>query len=142
MDDLSSPWKDHFPYMFPPLSLIMSSLEKIRSEQATAILIALMWQSQLWYLSLLRFLVDLSIMLPPVQDILLNPDGQSHPLVGQGHLHLAAWLISGDPSTQRDSFRDSIESAYSSAWQPWDSWCLGQGVNSLSAPLKEISSSR
>lgn len=87
----------------------------LSGENQIRILIALMWQSQLWYLSLLRSLVDLPIMPPPVQDILLNLEGQSHPLVGQGHLHLAAWLIlfahrphtaghiSGDTSTLRDS---------------------------------------
>ena len=38
----------------------------------------------------------------------------------------------------RQSWRSSSESAYCSAWHLWDSWCLGLGVDPLSAPLKEI----
>ena len=113
VDALSIPWKDHFAYMFPPFSLIMRCLEKTRSEQATAALIAPVWQNQLWYPFLLRSLIDLPILLPPVQDILLNPEGQTHPLVGPGHLPLAAWLISGDPSALRD-FQTGLSSSFRS----------------------------
>ena len=55
--------------------------------------------------SLLRVLMDYPTLLPPVQDFFIGPEGQSHPLVLQGHLPLAAWPISGDPSTPRDSRR-------------------------------------
>ena len=36
------------------------------------------------------------------------------------------------------SWRNSTESAYSSAWYLWDSWCLRQGIDPLSAPLMDI----
>ena len=42
--------------------------------------------NQLWYPSLLRALTDYPILLPPVQDILFGPEGQSHLLVLQGHI--------------------------------------------------------
>ena len=113
VDALSIPWGDHLAYMFPPFSLIMRCLEKTRSEQATAALIAPVWQNQLWYPFLLRSLIDLPILLPPVHDILLNPEGQTHPLVGQGHLPLAAWLISGDPSALMD-FQTELSSSFGS----------------------------
>ena len=46
-------------------------LEKLRVEQASAVLIAPVWQNQLWYPMLLQSLADIPILLPPCQDIVL-----------------------------------------------------------------------
>ena len=78
----------------------------------------------------IRKLIDLPILLPPTQNIVTNSEGLSHPMVMEGHQ--GAWPVSGDPTTQKDqvisiirkSWRGSTESAYSSAWQQCDSWCL------------------
>ena len=36
------------------------------------------------------------------------------------------------------SWRNSTESAYTSAWRRWDCWCTTRNIHPLSAPLKEI----
>ena len=102
VDAFSLPWRNHHAYMFPPFSLITHCLEKLHSEQASAVLVAPVWHNQLWYPSLLGSLIDFPILLPPVQSILVGPESQSHPLVRQGHLPLAAWPISGDPFALED----------------------------------------
>ena len=38
----------------------------------------------------------------------------------------------------RKSWRGSTESAYSSAWRQWDSWCFRRGIDPLSAPVRQI----
>ena len=41
-------------------------------------------------------------MLSMNPSLLRNPQGESHPLLENGSLRLAAWLVSGDPQQQRD----------------------------------------
>ena len=66
MPSLSIPWRDHVSYVFLPFSLIMRCLAKICLEQATFVLVAPVWQNQLWYSFLLRSLVELPVLFPSV----------------------------------------------------------------------------
>ena len=84
VDALSITWQGHF-----------------KQEGVTAVLIAPVWPNQVWFPQLLQSLSDYPILLPSTQDILTNPDGHSHLLVVQGHLPLAAWLVSGAPGSLR-----------------------------------------
>ena len=82
----------------------------------------------------------------PLPDIVTSPEGQTHPLVLEGHFPLAAWPVSRNPSAQREllvssgSHGDlrSTESSYSSVWQQWDCWCFTRDIDLLSAPLSSI----
>lgn len=38
----------------------------------------------------------------------------------------------------RKSWRGSTESAYSSVWRQWDSWCFRRGIDPLSAPVRDV----
>ena len=102
VDGLSISWKGRHPYMFPPFVLIPRCLSKLQEEKVTATLIAPVWPSQIWFPQLLRNLIDLPIFLPPTQDIVTNQEGLTHPMAMKGHLPLAAWPVSGDPTTQKD----------------------------------------
>ena len=102
VDGLSISWKGHHPYMFPPFVLIPRCLSKLHEEKVTATLIAPVWPNQIWFPQLLRNLIDLPILLPPTQDIVTNPEGLTHPMAMKGHLPLAAWPVSGDPTAQKD----------------------------------------
>lgn len=101
VDALSIPWVNHFPYLFPPLALITCCLQKIKEEQCNVVLITPVWGNQLWYPMLLKCLVGLPILLPPLQDILQGPHGENHPMVLEDHLPLAAWPISGNHTVRR-----------------------------------------
>jgi hypothetical protein len=96
IDALLISWTDHHPYLFS----LSRWLEKNR-ENVEAVVIAPVWRNQVWYPLLLQSLQDVPILLPNTMDIILNPQGEPHPLVKEGHLPLAAWPVSGRIMAQR-----------------------------------------
>ena len=96
VDALSIKWQGHFPCMFLPFALIPRCLK------VSAVLITPVWPNQVWFPQLLRSLIDYSVVLPPTQDILTDPKGNSHPMIVEGHLPLATWLVSGVPGSLKD----------------------------------------
>ena len=46
----------------------------------TACVIAPVWPNQVWFPQHLAYLVDHPILLPPIPDIVLGPEGRNHPL--------------------------------------------------------------
>ena len=111
VDALSISWKDHYPYMFPPFALIPRCLHKIEEEHVTALIVAPVWSNQIWFPMLLKSLIDFPILLPPIPDIVTNPQGLSHPLAIKDHLPLAAWPVSGSPTARRDFQRELLVSS-------------------------------
>ena len=103
IDALAQIWMNLKLYAFPPFNLLGRCLKKICKERVQlAVVIAPVWQGQSWYPALLESLVDLPILLPHFQQILVNPSGQVHPLVRSNSLRLAAWKVSGDPAKVRE----------------------------------------
>lgn len=145
VDALSIPWTGHFPYLFPPFTLISRCLNKIKEEQASGVLVAPLWPSQVWFPLLLRSLVNIPVLLPQTQDILRGPDGRNHPMSLQGHLPLVAWPVSGNPSDLRDfqmelsacseSHGGTLQSLHTQV--PGDSGIVGvsNGISIPSRPL-------
>jgi hypothetical protein len=89
-------WKEEQAYAFPPFCLISRCLSKIRKERATVVLIAPVWNAQVWYPQMLEMLTDFPILLPTYPLMLQSPKGEGHPLVMSEHLQLAALKVSGD----------------------------------------------
>ena len=83
-------------YAFPPFIMIGRILEKVRQDKVgQLVLVAPIWKSQVWYPLLLNSLVDIPLLLLNSFDLILNPAGESHPLMQQDRLRLAAWRVSG-----------------------------------------------
>ena len=82
-------------YAFPPFCLIGRCLKKIQKDQTSLILIAPAWQGQHWYPILLNSLTEEPILMPPFTNTLSSPTGETHPMLLNNSLHLAAWRISG-----------------------------------------------
>lgn len=110
-DALKVPWKHLGGYAFPPFCLVGRCLSKVRSERAVIVLIAPVWPGQPWYPMLLESAIEPPILLPQMQDLLSDPFGDAHPLVGAGKLRLAAWKVSGIASEQQ-AFRRRLHSSY------------------------------
>ena len=73
----------------------------MRRDKAVAILIAPVWPTQGWYPVLLHSLVQLPVLLPQWEDLLLRRHNQEfHPL--RFKMRLAAWVVSGNPSQIRE----------------------------------------
>ena len=94
-DALQQDWRFRFLYAFPPFSLIGRCIRKVALQRTKMILITPVWTSQSWYPNLLEMSVSQPIILPGSKHLLLDPKGQAHPLVRDGNLRVAAWLISG-----------------------------------------------
>ena len=95
-------WKNRgLTYAFPPFCLIGKTVTKVRSEKATQILVTPHWPAQSWYNQVLELCVADPILVKPRQDLLMNPQGQVHPLVENQTLNLVAWKISGKDFLQK-----------------------------------------
>ena len=58
------------------------------------------WHAQARYPVLLEMSCQHPILLPPMRNLLLSPNQQPHPLIQQGHLKLAAWMVRGTTCLQ------------------------------------------
>ncbi|CAG2205935.1 unnamed protein product [Mytilus edulis] len=69
-----------YPFIFPPFSQTSRVLQKIVDDQVSrAILIVPVWTTQLWYLKLLKALIDFPVKLPQLSNLLtLAHNNQSH----------------------------------------------------------------
>ena len=74
-------------------------------EEAQFIVILPWWPQRGWFPLVLQLLVDLPVMLPERDSLLLAPDGTEFQDLGE--LHLAAWRISGDLSAA-EAFQEKL----------------------------------
>ena len=136
VDALSISWGNHRPYMFPPFALIPHCLAKLHKEGISALIIAPVWPNQIWFPQLLNSLVDTPNPLAtnprycdqphrsesPISNP--GPSPTSHMISFRRSIH-AGGLSERDMDLLQKSWRQSTESAYSSAGRQWDSWCIG-----------------
>ena len=69
-------------------------------------------------------------------------------MIVEGHLPLAAWLVSGVPCSLKDFQMQLLPSSGNpgdfhkisllSAWHQWDCWCAERNIDPLSAPVRDI----
>ena len=74
-------------------------LRKVQKDQINMITGA--WQSQSWYLILLKMTIKNPILLPNYRKLLLSPAGKIHPLIQNSSLRLVAWLVSSKVFRQK-----------------------------------------
>ena len=112
-DALLQNWAVGRLYAFPSFCLIMRCLAKLRQEGGELILVTPVWPTQAWYPSLLELSVSLPILLSWGPKLLQGTQDQSHPLVMNQTLQLAAWHVCNDLCNQR-AFLATLPS---SSWQ-------------------------
>jgi hypothetical protein len=95
VNSLSISWEKINGYAFPPFCLVGRCLLKIRTDQADLIIIAPVWPNQTWYPMLVEMSIRHPVLLPVMDDLLLDPMGNPHPLLQSNSLQLAAWRVSG-----------------------------------------------
>ena len=101
-DAFQRSWKYQKGYVFPPFSLIGGVLRKVQMEQAQFLLVTPTWQSQSWYPHLIQMSVHKPILIPQVEDLLMGPKMEKHPLIEKGKLRLLAWTILGKSYLQKE----------------------------------------
>ena len=65
------------------------------------ILITPNWPAQPWFNQILELCIANPLLLPPTEALLLDPQGQEHPLIRNRTLGLVAWKVSGAAYLQR-----------------------------------------
>ena len=81
----------------PPMVSDSRVLLKVRSDQATVVLITPLWHTQAWFPTLLELLADYPILLPQVQQIIVPSPNCVGP-VQETAPQLVAWMVSGKDS--------------------------------------------
>ena len=66
-------WKEEFWYAFPPFSLIIKVLKKVREEGSTGILVVPFWTTQPWFPEFKRLLISNTITFEPSEKLLNSP---------------------------------------------------------------------
>ena len=98
-------------YAFPPFSLIGRVLKKVKTEQATLLLVTPAWQTQAWYPKVLQMSVRHPILLLPMKKLLLGPNNGKHPLVENKSLRLVVWTVSGVNLQQKSYLKKLLPSS-------------------------------
>ena len=97
-DAMQQCWNKVLPYVFPPLSLISRILKKVRQEKVEQMIIVTpTCRAQPWHPLLLEMSMQCPLLLTPLSDLLLDPQGNRHPLVQNRKLMIAAWKVTGNP---------------------------------------------
>ena len=118
-----------FAFAFPPFSLIAWVINKVLQKSVeTMILVTPTWQTQPWYTPLLRRFIQCTLLLPTITNLLLNRQGEKHPLVNTTCLRFVAWKITRKPWKQK-GFQ---------AMQPKLSPCAGNQIQLQVTNLPEI----
>ena len=102
-DVLLQNWNGWQAYAFPPWSLILAVLKKLRSSSGVLLtIIAPYWPQRPWFPDLLDLLVDGPIALPQSRNLLRQPHFHRFHL-GVSRLSLHAWRLSSDSPMPVDS---------------------------------------
>ena len=116
LDALSISWEKMFAYAYPPICLIPKVLQHMAQFHCQIILIAPKWPRRHWYTDLLQFLIACPRRLPPMPNLLHQPNSSiNHPNPEIFSLH--AWLLSTEVS-KRKAFLANLENYY----QPPGDW--------------------
>ena len=94
VDAFTVSWTDYFFYAFPPFSIILRVLQKIRSDRATGIVVIPDWPSQPWYPLYHSMLSKGPIKFKPNVNLLTSLNRASHPLWRK--LTLVSAVLSGE----------------------------------------------
>nr|XP_055040043.1 uncharacterized protein LOC129427314 [Misgurnus anguillicaudatus] len=94
VDALAHPWPKALLYAFPPLSLIVPTLRRIREHGHSVILIAPRWPGRIWLAEIMQLLCDQPWPLPLRRDLLSQARGEIfHPAPDK--IALWAWHVKG-----------------------------------------------
>ena len=94
VDALAHPWPNVLLYAFPPLSLISPTLDRVREQGLSLILVAPRWPSKHWVAEIIQLLAGEPWPLPVRRDLLSQAHGEiyhPHP----DRVALWAWPVRG-----------------------------------------------
>lgn len=96
IDAFTINWRTIKFYAFPPFSIILRVLKKIRAEGSKGIVVVPKWPAQAWYPVYMRMLNSEPLYLKPNKYLLCSIDRKPHPLWKR--ITLVVGMLSGKPS--------------------------------------------
>lgn len=96
IDAFTVSWKPYYFYAFPPFSLILRILQKIKQERAHGIVVVPEWPAQPWYPVFQSMLVSEPITFRPDINLLISHNRKTHPIWQK--ISLVAGNLSGEHS--------------------------------------------
>lgn len=96
IDAFTVSWTDLKFYAFPPFSLVLKTLVKIKNDKALGILIVPDWPGQSWWPLFNELLVSQTLTLGPDDDLLISPCRRKIHRQAR-HLRLIVGVVSGRP---------------------------------------------
>ena len=96
-DAFTQDWSSILGFAHPPWCLIPRVLRKVRSEEASLVLVTPLWPSQAWFPDLMEMLMDSPIELPQMAGV-ITPSPNCDCPVGETPPRLVAWKVSGKDS--------------------------------------------
>jgi len=105
VDSFNADWKMFYFYAFPPFSMIMKALVKMKEDRASGVLICPLWPTQPWYPKLMRMLTCVPLLLP--LNVISLPFSRKTTHKQHKTLRLIACQLSGNSSHAED-FRKSL----------------------------------
>ena len=99
-------------YVFPPFSLIMRCVQRIKNQKGKILLVIPAWRSRPWYPLLFSLLYDQPLLLPNSETTLLPPSNQKalKPQLNINKLTLAVRPLSGNASLNTKFLRECPKS--------------------------------
>ena len=112
IDAFSVQWSDPLSYAFPPFSLIMRCVQRIKNQKKKIVLVTPVWRSRPWYPLLFSPLYDRPLLLPNSETTPLPPSNQKpfKPQLNINKLTLAVWPLSGNASLNAKFLRECPKS--------------------------------
>ncbi|KAJ8044060.1 hypothetical protein HOLleu_11420 [Holothuria leucospilota] len=123
IDAFSLDWKNYKFYAFPPFSLVGKCLQKISADNATGILVAPLWTTQPWFVTLLEMLVAQPSIIRLKEDTTALQKQDVSPKAAD--IILAGWR----PSTQKQYF---------SSLTKWISFCSRRQTNPFHTTIRHV----
>ena len=99
-DAFTQDWSSILGFAHPPWCLIPRVLRKVRSEEASLVLVTPLWPSQAWFPDLMEMLMDSPIELPQMAGVITRSPNCDCP-VGETPPRLVACNISGKDSDKQ-----------------------------------------
>lgn len=94
IDAFTISWSEKFFYAFPPFSMILRTLKKIKVDKAQGIVVVPFWTSQPWFPMFRSLLISEPLIFKPHLNLLMSScRTRSHPMAQT--LSLAAGILSG-----------------------------------------------
>ena len=147
VDAFSLNWHSIMFYAFPPFSVLTQTIQKIEKEEATGVVVAPNWPTQVWYPALMRLLIAHPLLISPDKSNLSlrsllstrnTPSSQDPAVVGLPCVRksLEETGISEQATTiMLKAWRQGTEKQYDTYLKEWVLYCNSTGCDLLSAPL-------